>query len=158
MCWARPARGALCRHSSAERVQVKLTAADPERYRVACNRRPVPLAQVGNGQSVAGVRYKAWKPPLSLHPVLPTNVPSCSTFLTHGRVERSAVAPITSRIRVAGYDTFPVNGNEAEARRLARFEGHGHSAGMYELGRESTHPGFPFTFLGPSTVSGIGRT
>jgi hypothetical protein len=61
--------------SSAERVQVKLTAANTERYRVAVNRRPAPLVHTGNGEAVAGVRYKAWKPPLSLHPVLPTNVP-----------------------------------------------------------------------------------
>jgi uncharacterized protein (DUF2126 family)/transglutaminase-like putative cysteine protease len=132
--------------SSAERVQVKLTAADPERYRVACNRRPVPLAQVGNGQSVAGVRYKAWKPPLSLHPVLPTNVPL--VFDIFDTWSGRAIGGCTYHVAHPGgrsYDTFPVNGNEAEARRLARFEGHGHSAGMYELGRESTHPEFPFT-------------
>ncbi len=132
--------------SSAERVQVKLTAADPERYRVACNRRPVPLAQVGNGRSVAGVRYKAWKPPLSLHPVLPTNVPL--VFDIFDTWSGRAIGGCVYHVAHPGgrsYDTFPVNGNEAEARRLARFEGHGHSAGMYELGHESTHPEFPFT-------------
>ncbi|MDP3493671.1 MAG: transglutaminase family protein [Hyphomonadaceae bacterium] len=132
--------------SSAERVQVKLTAADPGRYRVACNRRPVPLAQASNGVAVAGVRYKAWKPPLSLHPVLPTNVPL--VFDIFDTWSDRAIGGCVYHVAHPGgrsYDTFPVNGNEAEARRLARFEGHGHSPGMYQLGHESPHPEFPFT-------------
>ncbi len=132
--------------SSAERVQVKLTAADPERYRVAANRRPVPLQQVGNGEAVAGVRYKAWKPPLSLHPVLPTNVPL--VFDVFDSWTGRAIGGCVYHVAHPGgrsYDTFPVNGNEAEARRLARFEPHGHSPGMYQLGDESPHPEFPHT-------------
>ena len=132
--------------SSAERVQVKLTAADPGRYRVAANRRPVPLQQVGNGEAVAGVRYKAWKPPLSLHPVLPTNVPL--NFDIFDSWSGRAIGGCVYHVAHPGgrsYDTFPVNGNEAEARRLARFEPHGHSPGMYELGVESPHPEFPLT-------------
>ena len=132
--------------SSAERVQVKLTAADPGRYRVAANRRPVPLQQVGNGEAVAGVRYKAWKPPLSLHPVLPTNVPL--VFDVFDSWSGRAIGGCVYHVAHPGgrsYDTFPVNGNEAEARRLARFEPHGHSPGMYQLAEESPHPEFPHT-------------
>ena len=132
--------------SSAERVQVKLTAADPGRYRVACNRRPVPLAQVGDGSAVAGVRYKAWKPPASLHPVLPVNAPL--TFDIFDTWTARAIGGCVYHVAHPGgrnYETFPVNGNEAEARRLARFEGHGHSPGIYELGMESPHPEFPLT-------------
>ena len=132
--------------SSAERMQVKLTAGDPERYRVACNRRPVPLAQAGNGEAVAGVRFKAWKPPASLHPVLPVNAPL--TFDIFDTWTDRAIGGCVYHVAHPGgrnYETFPVNGNEAEARRLARFEGHGHSPGMYELGRESPHPEFPLT-------------
>ncbi len=132
--------------SSAERVQVKLTAADPGRYHVACNRRPVPLAQAGDGVAVAGVRYKAWKPPLSLHPVLPTNVPL--VFDVFDTWSGRAIGGCVYHVAHPGgrsYDTFPVNGNEAEARRLARFEPHGHSPGMYQLGAESPHPEFPLT-------------
>ena len=50
--------------SSVERLQVKLTAADPSRYIVTCNSRAVPLKNItGLGTAVAGVRYKAWQPP-----------------------------------------------------------------------------------------------
>ena len=45
----------------------------------------------------------------------------------------------------AGLRILPKAESEAEARRLARFEPHGHSPGMYELGVESPHPEFPFT-------------
>ena len=43
------------------------------------------------------------------------------------------------------YDTFPVNSNEAEARRLARFEPRGHTPGLYEPPPEAPHPEFPLT-------------
>ncbi|MEZ5939614.1 MAG: transglutaminase family protein, partial [Hyphomonadaceae bacterium] len=62
--------------SSVERLQVKLNAAAQGRYAVACNGRRVPLQPTEeSGVSIAGVRYKAWKPPESLHPTLPVNAP-----------------------------------------------------------------------------------
>ena len=49
--------------SSVERLQVKLTTTDPDRYLVACNRRRVPLQPTDtSGAAVAGVRFKAWQP------------------------------------------------------------------------------------------------
>jgi putative amidoligase enzyme DUF2126 len=73
-----------------------------------------------------------------------------STFLTPGAGARSAAASIMAPIRhgahPAGrnYVTFPVNSNEAEARRLARFEARGH-ADFYEPPPEAPHPEFPAT-------------
>jgi uncharacterized protein (DUF2126 family) len=43
------------------------------------------------------------------------------------------------------YDTFPVNALEAEARRTARFQAMGHTAGLMEVRKEARNPRFPVT-------------
>ena len=133
--------------SSVERLQVRLTAADPERFDVTCNRRRMPLQETGtNGVSVAAVRYKAWKPAMALHPVIPVHAPL--TFDIFDRWTGRAMGGCTYHVAHPGgrnYETFPVNGNEAEARRLARFEPHGHSPGAWTPPPESAHPAFPMT-------------
>ena len=133
--------------SSVERLQVKLETANPERYAVACNGRPVPLKSTGiKGISVAGVRFKAWQPASGLHPVLPVNTPL--TFDIYDTWSRRAIGGCIYHVAHPGgrnYDTFPVNGNEAEARRLARFEPWGHRAGGYTLWPETPPADFPLT-------------
>lgn len=133
--------------SSAERVQVTLSAADPARYAVTCNRRPVPMQPTGeNGKAVAGVRYKAWKPPLSLHPVMPVDAPL--TFDIYDTWTGKALGGCVYHVAHPGglsHETFPVNGNEAESRRLARFQHHGNTPGPYEAKAETPHPAFPLT-------------
>ncbi len=133
--------------SSTERLQVKLTTTDPSRYRVLCNGRTVPLQSVGGGQSVAGVRFKAWQPSSAIHPVLKVDAP-----LTFDIFDTWSARPLGGCVyHVAHpggrtYDTFPVNGNEAEARRLSRFQPLGHRPGHdVAPAPERISPEFPLT-------------
>jgi uncharacterized protein (DUF2126 family) len=133
--------------SSTERLQVKLTTAAPERYAVTCNRRVVPLQPAGEaGIAVAGVRYKAWQPAMALHPVIAPHVPLI--FDVFDRWTGRALGGCVYHVAHPGgrnYDTFPVNGNEAQARRLARFEAHGHTPGRHVPQAGRPHPEFPMT-------------
>jgi uncharacterized protein (DUF2126 family)/transglutaminase-like putative cysteine protease len=55
-----------------ERMQVRLTGLTPGRYQLVCNDRLVPLQTTGaHGEYVAGVRYKVWNPPATMHPTQP---------------------------------------------------------------------------------------
>ena len=133
--------------SSTERLQVMLKSPSPNRYIVTANRRAVPLTPTKTtGEHVGAVRFKAWKPPMSLHPVLEVDAPL--TFDIYDTWSGRSLGGCKYHVAHPGgrnFDTFPVNGNEAEARRLSRFEAMGHSGGSFAPAAERPHPEFPMT-------------
>lgn len=133
--------------SSVERLQVKVRGMTDTRHIVTCNGRPLPLAATGTrGEYVAGVRYRAWAPPSALHPTIGVQAPLVFDLVDtwSGR----SIGGCTYHVAHPGgrnYDSFPINGNEAEARRVARFWNHGHTPGTLHIRREGRNPDYPLT-------------
>jgi len=133
--------------SSVERVQARVTGWEAERFVLACNGAAVPLAPTGvEGEFVAGVRFKAWDPAGALHPTIRAQVPL--VFDVYDRWTGRSLGGMTHHVAHPGgraYDVFPVNANEAEARRRARFEPIGHTPGAMAEPPVSLSPEHPRT-------------
>ncbi|WPB58198.1 transglutaminase family protein [Xylophilus sp. GOD-11R] len=121
--------------SSVERIEVRVTGLDAHRHTVLVNGRQVPLQPTGTeGEYIAGVRYKAWNPYSALHPTIEVHAPL--TFDIVDVAMKRAIAGCRYHVAHPGgrnYTTLPVNANEAESRRLARFFRTGHSAGELKM-------------------------
>jgi uncharacterized protein (DUF2126 family)/transglutaminase-like putative cysteine protease len=133
--------------SSVERLQVKVSGLIEPRFVVLCNGRRVPLHPTGTREEfVAGVRYRAWQPPSCLHPNIPVHTPL--VFDIVDTWSGSAIGGCTYHVAHPGgraNEEFPINANEAESRRLARFSGMGHTPGLLIVPPEERNPDFPLT-------------
>ena len=115
--------------SSLEKIQVKLRNFNNDRYVLLCNGSRVPLKETNiKSEYVCGIRYRAWQPPSALHPTIGTDVPLVFDLVDswNGR----SIGGCTYHVSHPGglsYDSFPINANEAESRRISRFWDYGHT-------------------------------
>ncbi len=133
--------------SSLERLEVRVSGYNDSRYVITVNGRALPLQNTGTvGDYVAGVRYKAWNPPSSLHPSIAPHAPL--TFDIVDTWMNRSLGGCQYHVTHPGgrnYDTFPINSYEAESRRLARFFQMGHTPGQVRVDPVQRSQEFPFT-------------
>ncbi len=133
--------------SSVERLQISFNNPLGDRYLISCNGVRVPLHATGKpGVSVAGIRYKAWAPFSALHPTLDTNTPLVFNIVdTRNRRAIGGCRYYVSHPGGRNYETFPVNANEAEARRAVRFQSFGHAQGELNVSEPTVNPEHIYT-------------
>jgi uncharacterized protein (DUF2126 family) len=144
-----PGGGGTVRYvdSSLERVQVKLRGLTGTRHLLACNQRGVPLHPTGtNGEYVAGVRFRAWQPPSCLHPSIPVQAPL--VFDIFDTWTERPIGGCTYHVAHPGglaHVRLPVNANEADGRRVARFQAFGHTPDGFLMPPLQVNPESPLT-------------
>ncbi|HWE76648.1 MAG TPA: transglutaminase family protein [Stellaceae bacterium] len=133
--------------SSVERLQVKIEGATDDRHRLAVNGRLVPLRATGRrGEFVAGIRFRAWQSPRALHPTIAVDTPL--VFDLYDTWNERSICGCTYHVAHPGgrnFDRFPVNANEAETRRRARFFPFGHTSGVFHPAESLSGDEHPLT-------------
>ncbi len=133
--------------SSIERLEIRTTGLDEERYVVAINGITLPMRRAaGRDVRVGGVRFRAWSPPHALHPHLgihhPVRVDVIDTWAKRGVV---GGAYHVWHPEGRAYDAPPLTRVEATARRAARFTLEGPTPSPLRARPAEPHPEQPYT-------------
>jgi uncharacterized protein (DUF2126 family)/transglutaminase-like putative cysteine protease len=109
--------------SSLERIEVRAEGLVEGRHQLLVNGLTLPLRPTGTrGEAVAGVRFRAWAPPHSLHPHIGIHHPVRVDVLdTWGRRSLGACAYHVWHPEGRAFDTPPLTRFEAAARQAQRF-------------------------------------
>ncbi|MCU1643484.1 MAG: transglutaminase family protein [Nocardia sp.] len=121
--------------SSVERLQLRVVGGDRGRYLITCNGFPVPLLATDKADvQVAGVRFRAWQPPNSLHPSITVDAPLVFDVIDlEAGVSLGGCTYYVSHPGGMFYPSPPVNAVVAQSRRNRRFEPNGHTPGPVDI-------------------------
>jgi uncharacterized protein (DUF2126 family) len=133
--------------SSLERVEVRCEGLVPDRHQILVNGFVLPLRPTGRaGEAAAGVRFRAWAPPHSLHPHFGIHHPIRFDVVDLWmRRSLGACAYHVWHPEGRGYDTPPLTRFEAAARRAQRFTVEAPLAWPVTAKPASPHPDTPWT-------------
>lgn len=133
--------------SSMERIEIRVEGFVSERHALSVNGHYLPLHPTGKaGEAVAGVRFRAWAPPHSLHGHLGIHHP-IQVDLVDRWAERSIGAAAYHVWHPEGraFDAPPLTRFEAGARRAQRFAKVGPMPYRSSLEWVASHPDAPYT-------------
>ena len=133
--------------SSMERIEVRATGLVPERHAILVNGYVLPMRETGfSGESVGGVKFRAWAPPHSLHAHIGIHHPLRLDLLdTWSRRSLAACGYHVWHPAGRGYDKAPLTRFEASARRAQRFTIEGPLAWPVKAPVAKAHPDTPYT-------------
>ena len=109
--------------SSVERIEIRARGLQPARHMILANGHELPVHATGEaGLHVAGVRFKAWSPPHSLHPhIEPQHPVRIDVVDLWARRSLGGCAYHVWHPEGRAYDAPPLTRFEAGARRAQRF-------------------------------------
>jgi uncharacterized protein (DUF2126 family) len=92
------------------------------------------------------IPFKAWQPPSGLHATIAMHTPLVFDILyTWNRRSIRGCTCNSGHPDGRHHETFPVNANEAESRRIARFQDIGHTPGHFEVPADESSRDYPCT-------------
>jgi len=133
--------------SSVERIEVRAEGLVEGRHELLANGLALPMRPTGTrGEKVAGIRFRAWAPPHSLHAHIGIHHPiRVDVVDTWARRSLGACAYHVWHPEGRAFDTPPLTRFEASARQAQRFTIEAPAPWPVAVGRAAPHPDAPFT-------------